>query len=499
MIEILMVADAVAKEKGIKKEEVLGAMQEAIQKAARTKYGYDNDIRAKINEKTGDISLALYREVVNSEEDVEMSNRQITLEAAKAEKPDVKVGDFLVDELPPIEFGRIAAQTAKQVITQKVREAERAKQYKEYKDRVGEIVNGTVKRVDYGNITIDLGRAEGVLRREDSIPREHFKNGDRIRAYIYDVREEIKGPQIFLSRSCPEFLAGLLKQEIPEIYEGTIEIKSIARDAGSRAKVAVISHDSSIDPVGACVGMKGSRIQTIVAELQGEKIDLIVWENDIAEYVIKALSPASISKVIVDEDAGEVDVVAQEDQLSLAIGRKGQNVRLASKLTGMKINLMNAEEEEEKSKAEMAKSLSVIMEALDIDEVFARLLIAEGFSDLEDIAYCTVDELLEIEGLDGDKDLANELQNRAKSFIDEKESKLKKEIKNLNLSEDLKSISNFDLEDLVALGKNNINTLDDLADLSGDELLEILREDRFSLSEANEIIMESRQHWFEQE
>ncbi|MCT4574751.1 MAG: transcription termination factor NusA [Alphaproteobacteria bacterium] len=498
MREVLMVAEAVAKEKGIQKEDVLNAMKEAIQKAARTKYGHDHDVRAEVDEKTGEVKLYLYQEVVADYDSLEDPDKQVTLEEAQVEKADAKVGDFITEELPPIEFGRIAAQTAKQVITQKVREAERAKQYNEYKDRVGEIINGTVKRVDYGNVTVDLGKAEAVLRREDSIPREHFKTGDRVRAYIYDVREEIKGPQIFLSRTCPEFLAGLLKQEVPEIYDGIIEIKAIARDAGSRAKVAVISNDSSIDPVGACVGMRGSRIQTLVTELQGEKIDLMVWENDIANYIIKALSPAKISKVIVDEEVGEVDVVASEDQLSLAIGRRGQNVRLAAEITGVKINLMSEVEEEEKAKEEMEKALSVIMEALDIDDVFARLLIAEDFADLEDIAYCDVAELLEIEGLDGDETLANELQSRAKAYLEAKEEKLNTEINNLNVADSLREVEELDLEDLVALGTAGVKTLDDLADLAGDELIEIIGEDKLSLSDANEIIMEARKSWFEE-
>jgi len=496
MIEILSVADAVAKEKGIKKEEVLYAMQEAIQKAARTKYGHEHDVRAEINSTTGEIKLYLYREVV---EEIEDANKQLTLEEAKEEKEDAKIGEFLIEELPPIEFGRIAAQTAKQVITQKVREAERLKQYEEYKDRVGEIINGTVKRVDYGNITVDLGKAEAVLKREDSIPREHFKNGDRVRAYIYDVRQEIKGPQIFLSRTCPEFLAGLFKQEVPEIYEGTIEIKSVARDAGSRSKIAIISRDNSIDPVGSCVGMKGSRVQTIVSELQGEKIDIIVWEHDIANYIIKALNPAKVSKVVVDEDAGEVDVVVAEDQLSLAIGRRGQNVRLASQLTGVKINLMGEAEEEEKAKEKMETALNTFIEALDIDDVFARLLIAEDFTELEDIAYCDINEILDIEGLGDNEELAAELQTRAKKYLDDKAAKLNKDISNLNVSEELQNLEVFDLEDLVALGNAEVRTKDDLADLAGDELIEIIGEDKLSLSEANDIIMEARSSWFENE
>jgi len=495
MKEVLMVADAVAKEKGITKEVVLEAMQEAIQKAARTKYGHENDIRAKIDSKTGDVNLYLYREVMASEEDILDSHKQMTLEEAKEEDKNIKAGEFLIEELPPIEFGRIAAQTAKQVITQKVREAEREKQYEEYKDKVGEVINGTVKRVDYGNITVDLGKAEAVLRREDSIPREYFKNGDRIRAYIYDVKQEIKGPQIFLSRTCPEFLASLFAQEVPEIYERVIEIKAIARDPGSRAKVAIISHDSSIDPVGACVGMKGSRVQTIVSELQGEKIDIMIWESDIASFVIKALSPAKISKVVVDEEEGEVDVVTPEDQLSLAIGRRGQNVRLASKLTGVNINLMTEEEEEAKAKEHMQEMLSILMTALDIDDVFARLLITEGFADLEDIAYCEINELLDIEGLDADTELAEELQTRAKKYLSEKEDALSKELESLKIADDLQELNAFDLEGLVLLGKADVKTLDDLADLSSDELVEIIGE-KLSLSKANDIIMKAREHWF---
>ncbi|MBI4031341.1 MAG: transcription termination factor NusA, partial [Proteobacteria bacterium] len=327
-MELLQVADAVAREKNIDREIVITAIEEAIQKAGRSKYGHDNDIRALIDRRTGYIELKRYREVVETLED---EAKQLTLKEAQRIKKDAQVGDFLVDELPPLDFGRIAAQTAKQVIIQKVREAERDKQFEEFKDRVGEIINGVIKRVEYGNATVDIGgKAEAILRRDETLPREHLKNGDRVRAYIYDVRKEVRGPQIFLSRSRPEFMAKLFMQEVPEIYDGIIEIKAVARDPGSRAKIAVLSHDNGIDPVGACVGMRGSRVQAVVNELQGEKIDIIPWTQDVAVFTVKALQPAEVSKVVLDEEKMRMEVVVPEEQLSLAIGRRGQNVRLAS-------------------------------------------------------------------------------------------------------------------------------------------------------------------------
>ena len=376
-VEILQVADTVAREKGIDREEVIVAMEQAIQKAARARYGHENDVRAEIDRKSGDIKFARYRQVADP---VENEATKITLDQALKIKPDAKVGDFLIDPLPPIDFGRIAAQSAKQVIVQKVREAERERQFGEYKDRVGEIVNGIVKRVEFGNVTVDLGRAEAVLRRDQMIPRESFRPGDRVRAYIYDVRKETRGPQIFLSRTHPQFMAKLFGQEVPEIYDGIIEIKAVARDPGSRAKIAVISHDSGIDPVGACVGMRGSRVQAVVGELQGEKIDIIQWSPDPATFVVNALAPAEVTKVVLDDETKKIEVVVPDDQLSLAIGRRGQNVRLAGQLTGWDIAILTEEVESNRRQEEMKIRSQLFMDALDVDDVLAHLLVTEGFT-----------------------------------------------------------------------------------------------------------------------
>ena len=375
-LELLQIADFVAREKSIERDEVLEAMEQAIQKAARSKYGQEHDVRAEIDRGSGEIRLARYIEVA---EEIENEITQVTLDQAKRKKADAEIGEFLVDPLPPIEFGRIAAQTAKQVIVQKVREAERTRQFAEYKDRVGEVVNGIVKRVEFGNVTVDLGRAEAILRRDETIPRESFRPGDRVRAYIYDVREEPRGPQIFVSRSHPQFMAKLFGQEVPEIYDGIIEIKSVARDPGSRAKIAVLSNDSSIDPVGACVGMRGSRVQAVVGELQGEKIDIIQWSPDPATFIVNGLAPAEVAKVVLDEDQSRIEVVVPEEQLSLAIGRRGQNVRLASQLTQWDIVIMTEEEESERRQEEFRMRSQAFMDALDVDDVLAHLLVTEGF------------------------------------------------------------------------------------------------------------------------
>jgi N utilization substance protein A len=412
-------------------------------------------------------------------------------------KKDAVLGEFLTDELPPIDFGRIAAQTAKQVIVQKVREAERQRQFKEYKDRIGEVVNGLVKRVEYGNVTVDLGRAEAILRRDELLPREHFKNGDRVRAYIYDVRAEARGPQIFLSRTHPTFMAKLFSQEVPEIYDGIIEIKSVARDPGSRAKIAVLSHDSSIDPVGACVGMRGSRVQAVVGELQGEKIDIIPWSQDPATFVVNALAPAEVAKVVMDEESKRIEVVVPDDQLSLAIGRRGQNVRLASQLTGWDIDIMTENEESERRSEEFKTRSQLFIDALDVDDVIAHLLVAEGFSSVEEIAFAEIHELAEIEGFD--EDVAEELRDRARLFLDQQNSELTERRQALGVSEEIASIEGFTPVMLVKLGENGVKTLDDLADLAGDELREILGKDALSLDDANEIIMAARAHWFPEE
>jgi N utilization substance protein A len=492
MTEILQVADAVAREKSIDRDEVLVAMEQAIQKAGRSKYGHEHDIRARIDRKTGEIMLMRYLQVADA---IENEFTQILLPDARKIKNDVSVGDFLVDTLPPIDFGRIAAQTAKQVIVQKVRDAERARQFKEYKDRVGEIVNGIAKRVEFGNVTVDLGRAEAVVRRDELLPREHFKTGDRIRAYIYDVREETRGPQIFLSRTHPLFMAKLFAQEVPEIYDNIIEIKSVARDPGSRAKIAVISNDSSIDPVGACVGMRGSRVQAVVNELQGEKIDIIPWSPDPATFVVNSLAPAEVSKVVLDEENQRIEVVVPDEQLSQAIGRRGQNVRLASMLTGWTIDILTEKEESERRQEEFRTRSSLFIEALEVDDVIAHLLVAEGFTKVEHIAEAPLDELASIEGFD--EDVAGELQTRAKNWLEARVQAMNARMNELGLEDSLLSFHSLSLEAKVKLGENSIKTLDDLADLASDELREMLG-DTATLTErqANEVIMAARAHWF---
>ncbi len=491
-MELLQVADAVAREKNIDREIVLEAMEEAVQKAGRSKYGHDHDIRAHIDRKSGLIDLKRYREVVETVED---EVRQLTVTEAKRIKKDAVLGEFLIDDLPPLDFGRIAAQTAKQVIVQKVREAERERQFHEFKDRVGEIINGVVKRVEYGNTTIDIGgKGEGLLRRDESLPREHFKVGDRVRAYIYDVRQEARGPQIFLSRSHPQFMAKLFMQEVPEIYDGVIEIKAVARDPGSRAKIAVVSRDSSIDPVGACVGMRGSRVQAVVGELQGEKIDIIEWSADTASFIVKALQPANVAKVVMDEDKKRMDVVVPEEELSLAIGRRGQNVRLASMLCGWDIDIMT-EAEESARRAEETKTRSALfIEALDVDEVIAHLLVAEGFATVEEVAETHVDEMMQIQGFD--EEVAAELINRAQSWLDEQQKKLKEQSEKLGIKEDLISMDGLQPKQIIKLGEAGVKTKDDFADLATDELIEILGENSMTRKAAEDLIMKARESWF---
>ena len=496
-MELLQVSDAVAREKNIDREIVIGAMEEAIQKAGRSKYGHDHDIRAHIDRTSGDIKLQRFREVVDViDEEDEM--KQLTLAEAKRIKPDAEVGEFLIDDLPPLDFGRIAAQTAKQVIVQKVREAERERQFEEFKNRTGEIINGIVKRVEYGNVTIDIGgRAEGLLRRDECLPRERINNGERVRAYIYDVRSEQRGPQIFLSRTHPDFMAKLFAQEVPEIYDGIIEIKGVARDPGSRAKIAVLSRDSSIDPVGACVGMRGSRVQAVVNELQGEKIDIIPWTEDIASFMIQALAPAVVAKVVLDEENQRMDVVVPEDQLSLAIGRRGQNVRLASMLSGWDIDIMTEEEEANKRAEEFKYRSELFMNALDVDDVIAHLLIAEGFRSIEEIVDTPVDEMATIEGFD--EDVAAELINRANMWLEAKAEELKKKQKELGLADDLVNFEGLSADQIIKLGEQDIKTRDDLADLATDELVELLGDGSLKLAQAEKIIMDARAHWFEDE
>ncbi len=489
--DILLVADAVAREKSIDREEVIVTLENAIQKAGRAKYGHEKDIRATIDRKSGDVRLSRWTEVV---ETVENEETQIPLSIAKKFRPEIKLGEYIVDPLPPIDFGRIAAQTAKQVIVQGVRDIERKRQYEEYKDRVGEIVNGIVKRTEYGNLMVDLGRAEALLRRDELIPRESFRNGDRVRAYIYDVRSEPRGPQLFLSRTHPGFLAKLFAQEVPEIYDGIIEIKAVARDPGSRAKMAVISRDSSIDPVGACVGMRGSRVQAVVAELQGEKIDIIPWSPQAATFVVNALAPAEVTKVVMDEEAGRVEVVVPDDQLSLAIGRRGQNVRLASQLTRWDIDIMTEAEESERRQEEFRRRTGLFVEALDVDDVIAGLLVTEGFGSVEELAMTPLEELAAIEGFD--EQIAGELIRRAEAYRVRRETELTERRRALGVTDEVAAIDGLTAGMLVALGEKGVKTLDDLGDLASDELIEILGPETVDEASANAIIMAARAHWF---
>ena len=450
-LELLQIADAVAREKSIDKAVVIDAMEDAIQRAARSRYGAENDIRAEIDPQTGETKLYRLLEVV---EEVENDSTQITMKEALDRNPGARMGDFLSEPLPPVDFGRIAAQNAKQVIVQKVRDAERERQFEEYKDRIGEIVSGVVKRVEYGNIIVDLGRGEGIVRRDEGLPREAFRNGDRVRAYIFDVRRELRGPQIFLSRSRPEFMSKLFQQEVPEIYDGIVEVVAVARDAGSRAKISVRSKDSSIDPVGACVGMRGSRVQAVVNELQGEKIDIIPWTPDAASFIVNALAPAEVAKVVLDEDAQRIEVVVPDEQLSLAIGRRGQNVRLASQLSGWDIDIMTEAEESERRQKEFADRTLRFTEALDVDEMLAQLLASEGFNSIEEVAYVAPEEIASIEGLDDET--ASEIQARATEFLDRQATELEAKRKELGVADDLAGFAGLSPAMLVMLGEDGV-------------------------------------------
>jgi len=501
-LELLQIADAVAREKSIDKNIVISAMEEAIQKAAASRYGIENNIKAEINPETG--SIALMR-LLNVVEKVDDFSTQINLEDAKLRNPNAEVGgEPIEEELPPIDFGRVAAQSAKQVIFQKVREAERERHYEEFKDRVGEIINGVIKRVEYGTVVVDLGRAEAVIRKDALLPREVYKPGDRVRAYIMEVRREVRGPQIFLSRTHPDFMANLFAQEVPEIYDGIIEIIGVARDPGSRAKIAVLSKDSSIDPVGACVGMRGSRVQAVVNELQGEKIDILTWTDDIASFVVKALQPAEVQKVVLYDEEQRLEVVVPEDQLSLAIGRRGQNVRLASSLCGWDIDILTEDQESERRQKEFQERTQLFMEALDVDELLAQLLVTEGFSDITELAYVDEKEISSIAGFD--EDTAQEIQARASDFINKENEELEQKCKELGIKDDLLEIEELSLKMIVALGENDVKSLEDFAYCSSDDLLGwdemsgeekihengILENFDITYSQANDLIMSSR-------
>jgi transcription termination/antitermination protein NusA len=500
-LELLQIADAVAREKAIDRKIVLAAMEDAIAKAARSRYGSETEVRAEIDAKSGELHLARHMLVV---ETVENPAIQISLEEARRRHPAAQIGDTIADPLPPLPFGRIAAQSAKQVIVQKVREAERDRQYDEFKDRIGDIVNGIVKRVEYGNAVVDLGRGEAIVRRDELLPREVFRNGDRIRAYIYDVRREQRGPQIFLSRTHPEFMAKLFAQEVPEIYDEIVEVKAVARDPGSRAKIAVVSRDSSVDPVGACVGMRGSRVQAVVNELQGEKIDIIPWSPEIATFVVNALAPAEVSKVVIDEERDRIEVVVPDQQLSLAIGRRGQNVRLASQLTGKDIDILTEQEESERRQAEFENRTRIFIDALNVDEVIGQLLASEGFNSVEDLALVDLKEIASIEGFD--EDTANELQTRARDYLAKIEAELDAKRKELGVEDAVKEVPGVTTAMLLKFGENDIKTVEDLAGCATDDLAgwterkdgEAVRQagilDGFNLSrqEAEAIIMQAR-------
>ena len=501
-LELLQIADAVAREKSIDKAIVISAMEEAIQKAAASRYGIENNIKAEINTETGSITLMRLLEIVEKVEDF---STQINIEDAKLKNPDATLGgEPIEEELPPIDFGRVAAQSAKQVIFQKVREAERERHYEEFKDRVGEIISGVIKRVEYGTVIVDLGRAEAVIRKDALLPREVYKPGDRVRAYIMEVRREIRGPQIFLSRTHSDFMANLFAQEVPEIYDGIIEIIGVARDPGSRAKIAVLSKDSSIDPVGACVGMRGSRVQAVVNELQGEKIDILSWTDDIASFVVKALQPAEVQKVVLYEGEQRLEVVVPEEQLSLAIGRRGQNVRLASSLCGWDIDILTEDQESERRQKEFQERTNLFMEALDVDELLSQLLVTEGFTDINELAFVDLKEISNIAGFD--EDTAEEIQARAADFLNKENKELEERCNVLGIADDLLEVEDLSLKMIVALGENDVKTLEDFAYCSSDDLLgwdEIVEGEKkreegilegfdISISQANDLIMSAR-------
>ena len=466
-LELLQTAEAVAREKMIEPGLVIEAMEESLARAAKSRYGAEMDIRVSIDRKTGKATFTRVRTVVEDEE-LENYQAEFTVEQAKQYLENPAVGDQYIEEVPPVDMGRIAAQSAKQVILQKVREAERDRQFEEFKDRAGTIINGQVKREEYGNVIVDVGRGEAILRRNEKIGRESYRPNDRIRCYIKDVRREARGPQIFLSRTAPEFMAELFKMEVPEIYDGIIEIKAVARDPGSRAKIAVISYDNSIDPVGACVGMRGSRVQAVVNELQGEKIDIIPWNEDQPTFLVNALQPAEVSKVVLDEEAERIEVVVPEEQLSLAIGRRGQNVRLASQLTGLDIDIMTEAEDSERRQREFEERTKLFMETLDLDEFFAQLLVSEGFTNLEEVAYVELDELLVIDGVD--EDTANELQARARDVLEAQAKAALEKARELGVEDSLVDFEGLTPQMIQALAEDGVKSLEDFATCADWEL-----------------------------
>ncbi|MDR1375502.1 MAG: transcription termination factor NusA [Holosporaceae bacterium] len=487
--ELLQISDAVAREKGLEKEKILEAMEGALQKAARSKYGHEHDIRVTIDRKTGEVSIL---KCVTVKDTVENEITEISVDEAKKMDPGAGIDQVFSMKLPPLNFGRVAAQVGRQTIVQRIREAEREKQFEEFKDKTGEIISGVVKRAEFSSVTLDIGRTEAIIKRDQLIPKENFRVGDRVRAYIADVSREAKGPQVFLSRTHPKFIEKLFMQEVPEIYDGVIEIKAIARDPGSRAKMAVYTADTNIDPIGACVGVRGSRVQAIIQELQGEKIDIILWSDDPVTFAVNALAPAEISKVVVDEENRKFEVLAPDNQLSLAIGRRGQNVRLASQLIGWNVTVVSETEAIEKSNQEYHARSKMFMDMLDCDEVIAHLLVTEGFANVEELADTSKEELASIKGFD--ETVAEELISRAKNYIANKEKETLAELNDMEVDPQLLEFKMLSSKALLTLAQHNIKKLDDLADLSSGELMEILP--NLDESFANDIIMKSREHWF---
>jgi N utilization substance protein A len=494
--EMIQIADAVAREKNLDRDSVLDAMEQAIQTAGRRKYGLEHDIRAEIDRNTGEIQLYRQTHVVE-ELDEELAPQQMLLVEAKKIDASLEVGSVIKDPLPPIDFGRIAAQTAKQVIVQKVREAERQRQYEEFKDKEGEIVNGTVKRVEYGNVIVDFGRTEAMIRKDEMIPREAFRVGDRIRAYIYKVSEEAHGPQVLLSRTHPDFMRKLFAQEVPEIYDGLVEIVSVARDPGSRAKIAVVSHDPTVNPVLSCVGVRGTRVQAVVTELQGERVDIVEYSEDPATFIVNALSSAEVTKVVLDEDNNRVEVVVPDDQLSLAIGRRGQNVRLASQLIGWNIDILTEDAESERRSEEFNRLSSMFVDALNVEEVIAHLLVTEGFTTIDEVAYVPVEDLSSIEGFD--EDVASELRQRARDYLEAQLEDTQKKLTEMGVSDDLLQFELLPLDILKKLPLKGVKSLDDLADLSAQEFMDLFPEIEMDEDQVNELIMAARAHWFDED
>ncbi|MDR2107430.1 MAG: transcription termination factor NusA [Holosporaceae bacterium] len=488
--ELLQISDAVAREKGLEKEKILEAMEGAIQKASRSKYGHEHDIRVTIDRKSGEVTIL---KCITVREAPENDVTEISLEEAKKIDENAEIGQLFTTTLPPVDFDRVAAQVGRQIITQKIRDAEREKQYNDFKDRIGEIVSGVVKRAEFNSVTLDVGRTEAVIKRDQLIPKENFRVGDRVKAYIADVSQETKGAQVFLSRTHPQFLAKLFMQEVPEIYDGVIEIKAVARDPGSRAKMAVYTSDGGIDPIGACVGVRGTRVQSVIRELQGEKIDIILWSDDPATFAVNALAPAEVSKVVIDEENRKFEVLTPDSQLSLAIGRRGQNVRLASQLIGWSITVVSESESVEKSNQEYHARSKEFMEALDCDEVIAHLLVAEGFTNVEELKDATKEELASIKEFD--ENLAAELISRAENYLAQKDKETLKKLKEIGIDDKITNLGILSNKDLLTLAEHGIRKLDDLADLSGDELRELLSD--LDKDSADGIIMKAREHWFE--